>query len=483
MVDKTPGQALLNYQPLGGGSVSGLPAQKLFTGETGSSVTAVASPGYRFYSWSDGKTEATRTDAIGEKNLTLSAYFVKDGAATSPVADMYLFTESGKPVTKKSYEGATMLVVGAEDPRYNIQKHLQIKGRGNSSWNGDAEQDDYDSKNSYKIKFDEKEHLLGIGDSKNKDWVLNSNKFDLSGLRNYLVWELADKMGNFGYVTDCTWVNLYVNCQYRGMYMVTEQVEIANDRIELDDSGTSAKKGYFIEIDFRGDGETNPYFHVKGYGKASNNNEREFVVKSECTKEDLAYITSYIQLCHDTIVSGDKKEIEKLVDLKSLVDMYIIEELSKDVDVGAASFFIQKDPGGKLYFTAPWDYDFGFGTFEKAVKNTGMISVNKGGCTWFAALLDQQWFRDMVLARMAELDGAFEETINAVYAKAQVLKPYADENAYFWDMYGNHYHGYVDRQVSSYLYSYDEHVSFLADWSTQRWQNMKDFIKTHQPQG
>ena len=110
-----------------------------------------------------------------------------------------------------------------------------------------------------------------------------------------------------------------------------------------------------------------------------------------------------------------------------------------------------------------------------------MISVNKGGCTWFAALLDQQWFRDMVLARMAELEGAFEETLNAVYAKAAVLKPYADQNAYFWNMYGNRYHGYVDKQVSSYLYNYDEHVDFLVNWSTVRWQNMKDFIASHQP--
>ena len=169
------------------------------------------------------------------------------------------------------------------------------------------------------------------------------------------------------------------------------------------------------------------------------------------------------------------------MDLDSLVDMYIIEELSKDVDVGAASFFLQKNPGGKLMFTAPWDFDFGFGTFEKAVKNTGMISVEHGGCSWFAALLKQQWFKDMVLARMAELDDDFEATIKAVYAQAEILKPYADENANFWHMYGSRYHGYVDKQVSSYLYSYEEHINFLANWSTERWQIMKDFISTYEP--
>lgn len=481
-IEKANGQVLLSYHPTTGGQIDGQQSQGLFEEEQGSTVEAVALEGYRFFMWSDGNTSPTRTDKVANKNLTLNAYFIKETDKASPVADMYIFTETGAPVTKKSYEQATMIIVGAADPAHNVQKTLQIKGRGNSSWNPDAAQDDYDSKNSYRVKFDEKEQLLGLGDSKNKDWVLNSNKFDLSGLRNFLVWDLANRMNNFTYVPECTWVQLYVNCEYRGMYMVTEYIEVAKDRVEVDDTINSTDKGYFIEVDFRGEGEGKPYFHVKGYGKASNNNEREFVIKSQCTNEDVAYISQYIQQCNDAFERGDKAEIESLVDLQSLVDMYIIEELSKDVDVGAASFFLQKNPGGKLMFTAPWDFDFGFGTFERSVSAEGMISVNKSGCTWFGALLKQQWFRDMVLARMAELDDDFEATIGALRAQAEVLRPYADENAAFWNMYGTRYHDYVDKQVSSRLYSYDEHIDFLVNWTTARWQIMKDFISTYTPE-
>lgn len=368
------------------------------------------------------------------------------------------------------------MIIGCSDSKYDISASLKIKGRGNSSWNVSAAQNDYDSKNSYRIKLDEKEELLGIGDSKNRDWVLNSNKFDLLGLRNYLVWNLAERMGTLPYVTECEWVQLYVNSEYRGLYMVTEHIEVANDRVEVDDTITGSDKGYLIEIDFRGTDEGKPYFYVQGYGSSSNDNPREFVIRSECTSDVKAYISDYVQKCHNAIVSGNRTAIDELIDIPSLIDMYIIEELSKDVDVGAASFFMQKSPGGKLYFTAPWDFDFGFGTYGVAVSTNDMVSRNDKGCTWYAKLIEQEWFRTEVFNRMNGLDNDLKDTIDAVKEKGAELKASIDENAKFRNMYGNKFHGYVSSGVSSELNSYDEHIDFLVDWTEERWQVMKKII-------
>ena len=472
------GQYYIIYSASEGGSILGQARQLLDKDATGSSVSAVAQSGYVFLMWSDGSKEATRSDDNPGEDTRLTAYFVKKQSETKGVASMYLFTDSGEPVTSKNYESGYLLISGAANPNDDISATLQIKGRGNSSWNGYASQSSYDSKNSYRIKLDEKEKLLGIGDSKNKDWVLNSNKFDLSGLRNFLVWELADRMGSLPYVPDCTWVSLYINGEYRGMYMVCEHVEAAKDRVEIDDTINSTDKGYLIEVDFRGNGEEDPYFYISGYGNSSNGNDREFVIKSECTEADIAFIKDYMQKCHDAMVSGNKAAIEKLIDLPSLVDMYIIEELSKDVDVGAASCFLQKDAGGKLYFTAPWDFDFGFGTYGYATNTDELLSSGRRGCTWFSALIEHEWFTTMVYKRMVELDPAFKQTMQAVRDQAAILEDAADQNAEFWDMYGNKYHNYVSSQVSSYLYSYDEHIDFLVDWSETRWETMKELLQS-----
>ena len=482
LYDRVKDQSTVSYQTTTGGSVEGKALQILFNGEQSAPVTATPEQGYEFLMWSDGKTDPTRFDSAEGKNTAFTAYFLKKSAEKDEMPTMYIFTETGKPVVKKSYESATVIIRGSGSRETDITAATQIKGRGNSSWNGSADQASYDSKNSYRLKLDQKAQLLGIGDSENRDWVLNSNKFDLSGLRNYLVWELADRMGGFSYVPDCSFVRLYVNGQYRGMYMVTEFIEIAKDRVELEEfdaEGATAPedKDYFLEVDFRGTEEGLPFFYVEGYGAASNGNQREFVIKNACNQNDKFYIQKYVQQCHDALVGGNKAEIEKLIDLPSFIDMYILEELSKDVDVGAASCYLQKKADGKLEFTAPWDYDFGFGTFEKAVKYENMISVKGGGCTWFSELLEEEWFRNAVLARMAELESDFDATLKAVDGKAEEIRAGADENALFWNMYGTRYHGYVDRQVSSELKSYEEHISFIKDWSTNRWSYMKSFIE------
>ena len=81
---------------------------------------------------------------------------------------------------------------------------------------------------------------------------------------------------------------------------------------------------------------------------------------------------------------------------------------------------------------------------------------------------------------MAEIEDDFMSVLDLVEQTAEQIKPAADESANFWKMYGTRYHGYVDRQVSSDLHSYDEHINFLVNWSTNRWEYMKNFISSYQ---
>lgn len=68
----------LTYQVDMGGRLEGEVFQTVTEGEMGSAVTAVADEGYVFISWSDGKTEPTRTD-VALQDETFEAFF---GVAT-----------------------------------------------------------------------------------------------------------------------------------------------------------------------------------------------------------------------------------------------------------------------------------------------------------------------------------------------------------------------------------------------------------------
>ncbi len=462
-----------------GGSIKGETTQTFKYGEMTTAVEAVPENGYVFLQWSDGSTNPKRPAEKVTRSKNIVAIFIKE-SAKSAVADMYITTDTGKPITSKNYVTGTVKIVSANKDFSLDTVTMQIRGRGNSSFNGGASQSNYDSKNSYRLKLDEKAELLGLGSS-NKDWVLNSNKFDAVGLRCFATWQLASYMDTLPFCTDCSWVNMYINGEYRGMYMVTELIEVADGRVEVEDDINSTDKGFLIELDFRGDGEGGvlglDYFYISGYESPSDtkDNAVEFVIKSNVDSEDdTSAIKKYVTLCHNAIMSGSRVQIEQYVDLASLIDMFILEELSKDVDVGCASFFIQRDVGGKLYFTAPWDFDFGYGTYGPGVNYTGFHSEGSSRCVWFKHLIRQGWFRQAVLERMEELDSAFDLTIKDVKAKGEELYFAGDRNAVFWNMYGNHFHSYVSGQVSSDLHSYQQHIDFLVAWMEARWIWMKD---------
>ncbi|SFE75128.1 repeat domain (List_Bact_rpt) [Paenibacillus catalpae] len=65
-------QHKLNYTAGSNGTISGNAVQGVRTGESGTAVTAVGNTGYRFVNWSDGKTNAIRTDddIAGDLNVT-----------------------------------------------------------------------------------------------------------------------------------------------------------------------------------------------------------------------------------------------------------------------------------------------------------------------------------------------------------------------------------------------------------------------------
>ena len=69
-----------------------------------------------------------------------------------------------------------------------------------------------------------------------------------------------------------------------------------------------------------------------------------YSVKSEVQNEEqLAFITEYITLVEEAVYSGDKNKFSELVDINSAVDMYLLQEFSKNIDAGFSSFYMYKN--------------------------------------------------------------------------------------------------------------------------------------------
>ncbi len=403
--------------------------------------------------------------------------------ADSNIPVLSLTTSDGQPITSKTtYKTATVAVSGAKYAHYNVTVTAQIRGRGHSSFDGKAEQNDYASKNSYRLKLDQKTNLLGVGETADKDWVLISCKYDASALRNYLVWNLADRLGTIPYVPSCTWVNLYVNGQYRGLYTLCEKIEVASDRVNIDENPSEDpnRVGYLVEYDLRGAYESGAkknltYFYIPGLDETF-----AWVIKSEVHSEKVtAAIRDHLIACNEAILSGDQSKMAALVDMASFVDMFILQELSKNPDAGCSSFYMQRDAGGKLCLTAPWDFDFALGTYSVAQITSGLMADGKDVMShpWFEFLTTQPWFMKLVLARMEQISPLVEQTLEDVKAMQAVLEPAANQNDTRWNIYGEKFSIYPSDQVSVKLKSYEEHVDFLINWTETRWEKLEKEIE------
>ncbi|OQC04744.1 MAG: CotH protein [Bacteroidetes bacterium ADurb.Bin090] len=110
----------------------------------------------------------------------------------------------------------------------------RIRGRGNSTWLW------YDKK-PYRIKLDEKAKILGLGS--NKDWVLLANYRDPTNLMNAFGFEMASWLG-LPFTNHTRFVEVTLNGDYIGLYQLTEQVEQAGDRVDID-----VNEGVLLSLD------------------------------------------------------------------------------------------------------------------------------------------------------------------------------------------------------------------------------------------
>jgi len=148
-------------------------------------------------------------------------------------------------------------------------------------------------------------------------------------------------------------------------------VDIPNDPEDI--SG-----GYLLEFEFisRFDDETSGFITSDG---------QCVVVKSpeKATKAEIDYIYSIVDPALEAIYAEDGynsqgKHYSEYFDMDSLVDMYILQELTSNIDACLTSFFLVKPEGSDKLICAPvWDLDKGYEPHER------YAGLTSGATTWW----------------------------------------------------------------------------------------------------
>lgn len=304
-----------------------------------------------------------------DKDATLTAVWEK--LTNLPAMFIDLNNVPLSSVNRKDYVPSTITVTNTEDEYLLNSLPAEFKGRGNGSWT------DSGDKKGYRIKFNKKQSLFGR--AANKNWVVIAcaNFDDVTMYRNYLAYNMASEVfTDIEYSTTARWLDLYVNGEYRGVYLLCEHVRVGTGRVDIESEYTTAPEhnGFLVEYDAYGDqpnadkGETSfeegiNYFRVDGlkYPFTVKSPDPEDYLEEGISKaeyqQQVAYIKNYVTRVYNAALSKDYITFKELADANSFIDMYILHELFKNMDTGFSSFFLYKKPDGKLFAGPPWDFD------------------------------------------------------------------------------------------------------------------------------
>ncbi len=439
------------------GKVSGGAIRKLSDEEK--IVEAVPNFGYKFVRWSDGNTNRTRSDSL--KNISedtvITAIFDYD------VLDMPIIaidTETGHDVKSKTeYIGAKFAIYAAGKFDMDPQE-IQIRGRGNNTWS-------YEKK-SYKMRFQKKVNLFNLGMAKDRVWVMLANVCDQSLQRNHVALELARSLSGIEFSPASISVEVFLNGEYRGVYLVAEEIRDSRARVWIDtrDYMTDVDIGYLVELSGYSDKET---FYVAGklYQVHSDLSENR-----KTRQKQVEFIRDYMEKALEAVRSGDRKKMEKYIDFNSLIDTYLVEEVVKNLDTGWDSYYLYKNKGGKLHFGPIWDFDLSLGNADSGAEFyeglfTALPLGSGGGNQWYYLSMKNDWFRELVVKRWDEIKETKIYTIpqSVIDEGTQKIRSY-ERNFIRWPIFGTRQNR--ETEFIRVLKNYREHYEYLAEWVQNR---------------
>ena len=364
-----------------------------------------------------------------------------------------------------------------DDPFNDYNGHITIEKRGNSS--------QWQEKPPYRFETvdDEGENnnveLLGMPEE--NDWVLYAPWQDKTMIRNVLIYQLSNEMGR--YASRTRYVELYLNNEYRGVYVLMEKIKRDSDRVDVSKlepdeiSGDDVTGGYILKFDWFYTGDNIGGFESE-FDEVIYN--YHYPKPSDIVTEQEEYIQGYINDFENIMVSddytNDSTGYPSIMNVESFIDFILLQELAKNVDAYRLSTYMYKDKesiDNKLTAGPIWDFNHGFGNCDYGetweVYNWLLEYNPEGGdamAFWWELLWQDENFKSKAAQRFTQLRSTIfsENHINNIIDSISTyLGPSVDRNFSRWPLLGN----YI--WPNYYIFdTYEEEINYLKSWSADR---------------
>ncbi|MDR2037338.1 MAG: CotH kinase family protein [Bacteroidales bacterium] len=261
-------------------------------------------------------------------------------------------TQNAVSITsKENYVNMTFNLTDPNNSGNNISKtdfKDGVRGRGNDSWINPNS-----LKKSYRVKFDKKTSLFGL--ARAKSWVLIAQYRDPTLLFNVIAFELGSRF-ELPFNHSYNFVELYLNGKYKGNYLLTEQNQVGEGRVDIDEN-----EGWFVEMDDYYDEE--PKFRTEKYNLPVMVKSPE-IEPSQISNPAYHFVRNDInQLCNlMTTAEFPENGYRDLINMNTFIDFLMITEIVDNKEIRSPmSTYVYKDKGSTINMGPLWDFDCGYG--------------------------------------------------------------------------------------------------------------------------
>lgn len=383
------------------------------------------------------------------------------------VGKIFIYTDynyGSKLQRSDDYVDCSIYAYGLSDETI-IDKDSKIKIRGNSTSGA--------NKKPYNIKFSDKVDLYGFGEA--KKWSFLAEAFEPTMLRNHIFLDFAREM-DLEYTSNCEYVELWLDGNYNGIYLLTESVETGKNRVDIDvDNGDFL---FEYESSRAEDGVT--YINTDhGWRFAMSDPD-------EPDEETIEYLNEKINGLDSIIYSNNYEEVEKLIDVDSFAKLYLLNEFAKTADFGYSSvnFYYKND---KFYAGPAWDFDqssgnrnIGYSDYWISINKDSTLSYNgyeKLYCynrnKIYYELLRYPEFKKLVVDYFEK----YEYYITSLYAKDGIIDSILVK---YGDLINNNYApkeekgaGWVCEYLVTDIIEYNDNVEYFKNWLNNRYEYLK----------
>lgn len=377
----------------------------------------------------------------------------------SNLPHVYINTANGKSITsKKDFLKAEMYYIDENDSIRYFES-LEIRGRGNSTWNRQP------SKLPYRIRFAEAVELLGPDFANARNWTLMANAYDKSIMRNALTSELSDFVG-LPFSPAHKFIDLTINGVYVGTYHISDHPEVGEKRVDIPLGTTGTDISYFLECD--GYAEHNYFTTTKKSVPI-----RIHYPKDKLTAAQKAYATRLVNTFETRLFSDNFTDPENgyraLIDSVSLANWYVADEICGNLDGFWSLYFYRKAGDPKIYMGPMWDYDIAYGNDSRRGDTSKSLMVDvafeldRAG-SWIVRMWEDPWFQQLINRRYKEVydAGVKDYLIQKVDSMAALLDESQQLN---YKKYGIRTAYYNERVF------HDTYAEYITD--------LKDYIDVH----